>query len=165
MRSVRPMARKVGIALVAVFAVLGIMFVGMVAYEYMRIDNEQRAGVSSTSSTSAPSYTPQSYTPPSATTSAPKEQGPLFEFGEGRMVAEGSYIRYYGSLTNISGAAHRFVKVRGTFTDAGGSTIDTDWTYACGDEGLRPGETTKFTLSVRKDSRITNITVNVYDFD
>lgn len=46
MRSVRPMARKVGVALVVVFAVLGIMFVGMVAYECMRIENEASATTS-----------------------------------------------------------------------------------------------------------------------
>jgi hypothetical protein len=87
-----------------------------------------------------------------------------FEFGDGEWDSNSMYDVFVGSVTNVSDETYRFIQVRGTFTDENGNAIDTDTTYACGDEGLRPGETTKFTLSVRKDSRIKRIKYSVYDY-
>lgn len=75
-----------------------------------------------------------------------------------------SYTVFVGTLENKSDKTHYFIKVKGEFKDDQGNTIDTDWTYACGDEGLRPGESTKFKLSVDRDERITNMRCYTYDF-
>ena len=75
-----------------------------------------------------------------------------------------SYTVCTGAVTNKTDKVHSFIQVKGEFMDANGNTIDTAWTYACGDEGLRPGESSKFTMSVAKDSRITNVRCYTYDF-
>jgi len=46
-----------------------------------------------------------------------------------------------------------------------GDNIGAAWTFACGQEGLEPGESTKFTLSVDRDSRITQVVYNVFDYE
>lgn len=90
--------------------------------------------------------------------------GKVFKFGEGAFDSNTSYARYVGTVTNVSDSTRYFVKVRGTFSDDAGNAIDTDWTYACGDEGLKPGESTKFTLSVPQDQRITRVHYEIYDY-
>lgn len=59
-------------------------------------------------------------------------------------------------ITNNSGyKKFDFIKVKGVFTDASGKTVyDTDWSYAVGSEGLLPGETKTFRLSVPKNTNI-----------
>ena len=69
-----------------------------------------------------------------------------------------------GSITNRSNATVKFVEVRGSFMNSYGNTVDTDWTYAVGSEGLKPGESTKFKLYVTKDSTISRCNVAVQDF-
>lgn len=78
--------------------------------------------------------------------------------------SNGSYNVFVGTLKNRSDNTHYFIKVKGEFKDANDNTIDTAWTYAVGDEGLAPGESTKFTLSVRRDDRIAGISCYTYDF-
>lgn len=75
------------------------------------------------------------------------------------------YTHAEGSITNRGDETVRFVEVKGLFQTSSGTTVDTDWTYAVGSEGLAPGETTKFTLSVDKDSTIKKCSVSVTDFD
>lgn len=76
-----------------------------------------------------------------------------------------SYTQASGSITNRGNDTVTFVEVKGLFQDSYGSTVDTDWTYAVGSEGLSPGESSKFTLSVDKDSSIKSCSVFVVDFD
>lgn len=96
--------------------------------------------------------------------SSVSESQKIFEFGDGYDDSNSSYSRYIGTVKNISNETHYFIQVRGSFLDADGNTIDTTWTYACGQEGLRPGESTKFTLSVKADSRIKQVSYNVMDY-
>ena len=70
-----------------------------------------------------------------------------------------------GHLTNNSNATVKFVKIKGAFTDFREKVIDTASTYAVGSEGLAPGETTTWRISVKKDDEIYNCDVTVYDFD
>ena len=94
----------------------------------------------------------------------PKKNAKVFEFGDGEWEYNSIYTVYTGSITNISDTTHYFVQVRGSFKDESDSTIDIDSTYACGEEGLRPGESTKFRLSVKNDSRIASIGLKVFDY-
>lgn len=74
-----------------------------------------------------------------------------------------SYTIAQGKITNRGNKTYRFVKVKGAFKDRGGKTIDTDWTYACGDEGLGPGESASFRLSVPRSYSIDDCSVTVLD--
>ena len=58
------------------------------------------------------------------------------------------------SMTVASASALTFVEIKGKFIDVYGRIIDTDWTYAVGSEGLAPGESTTFRLSVEKNREI-----------
>lgn len=93
-----------------------------------------------------------------------KEELKAVQPTEVHLESNSSYTVCAGTVTNNSDKTHRFIQVKGEFMDEGGNTIDTAWTYACGDEGLRPGESSKFTMSVAKDSRITNVRCYTYDF-
>ena len=70
-----------------------------------------------------------------------------------------------GTFTNSSNKTVRFVKIKGSFTDSRGNTVDTDWTYAVGSEGLAPGESTKWRMSVDKDYSIKSCDVSIMDYD
>ena len=62
--------------------------------------------------------------------------------------SNGSYCVAEGKLTNNSEQTVEFVKIRGAFKSNSGKVIDTDWTYAVGDEGLRPTESCTWRMSV-----------------
>lgn len=68
-----------------------------------------------------------------------------------------------GTVKNKGNKSYDFVKVRGAFKNSSGSVVDTDWTYAVGSEGLRPGESTTFTMYVDKNTGITKCTVSIYN--
>lgn len=76
-----------------------------------------------------------------------------------------SYTICTGSVKNTGEKTYFFVKVKGSFKDSSGNVIDTDWTYAAGYEGLAPGESSKFRLSVLKDNQIKSCSVSLLDFD
>lgn len=78
-----------------------------------------------------------------------------------------SYSKYYtkasGKVTNNGTITLDFVKVRGAFKDSKGNVVETDWTYAVGSEGLAPGESKSFELTVASDSSIASVDVTVMD--
>ena len=76
-----------------------------------------------------------------------------------------SYTVCTGSVTNNGTTTYRYVKVRAAFKDKSGSTLDTDWTYAVGTEGLKPGESTTFSMSVPKNIRIETCSVELLDWN
>lgn len=76
-----------------------------------------------------------------------------------------SYTRISGTIRNNSDTTVYFVKIKGSFKTSSGTVVDTDWTYAVGGEGLAPGESCKWELSVDKDYSITKCDVSVLDFD
>ncbi|MCI8631824.1 MAG: zinc-ribbon domain-containing protein [Firmicutes bacterium] len=76
-----------------------------------------------------------------------------------------SYTICTGTLTNSGSKTYKFVEVKGAFKDYSGTVVDTDWTYAVGSEGLEPGESTSFRMSVPKDSSIRNCEVSILDYD
>lgn len=76
-----------------------------------------------------------------------------------------AYTICEGTITNKGDDTYYFIQLKVSFKDKGGNVIDTDTTYACGNEGLAPGESTKFRASVDKDYDIKSVSVKVYDFD
>ncbi len=76
-----------------------------------------------------------------------------------------SYKVCTGKVTNNGDKTYYFVTVKGAFKDSSGNVLDTDSTYAVGSEGLAPGESSSFRLSVDKDSKITDCSVSILDFD
>lgn len=77
----------------------------------------------------------------------------------------GGYIYAEGSITNNSDYTVSFVEIKGAFKDGTGTVIDTDWTYAVGSEGLEPGESKTWEMSVDYNRKIKNCTVSILDFD
>ena len=76
-----------------------------------------------------------------------------------------SYNVCVGKVKNTGERTYYYVEVKGSFKDSSGNVLDTDWTYAVGSEGLAPGESSSFRLSVDKDSNITDCSVSILDFD
>ncbi|MBS6644459.1 MAG: FxLYD domain-containing protein [Clostridiaceae bacterium] len=76
-----------------------------------------------------------------------------------------SYNVYTGKVTNNGNKTYYFVTVKGSFKDSSGKVLDTDSSYAVGAEGLEPGESSSFRLSVDYDSRIKECSVSILDFD
>lgn len=76
-----------------------------------------------------------------------------------------SYTICTGSVKNTGTNTYYYIEVKGAFKDSSGNVIDTDWTYAAGSEGLAPGESTTYRLSVTKDYDIESCTVSLLDFN
>lgn len=76
-----------------------------------------------------------------------------------------SYTYAEGTITNKSDRTVKYVEIKGSFVNRSGAVVDTDWTYAVGSEGLAPGESSKWRMSVKKDSSIKSCTVSLLDYD
>ena len=76
-----------------------------------------------------------------------------------------SYNVCTGKVKNTGEKTYYFVTVKGSFKDSSGNVLDTDSTYAVGSEGLAPGESSSFRLSVKRDYDITDCSVSILDFD
>ena len=77
----------------------------------------------------------------------------------------GSNYKVYGTVTNNTLYTVKFVKVKVSMKDADGKVIDTETTYACGAEGLKPGESTKFECYIKKDSKAISFSAEIYEYD
>lgn len=69
-----------------------------------------------------------------------------------------------GSITNNLNHPVYFVKLKISLKDFDGNCIDTQSTYACGDEGLNSDESTKFECYIDYDSNAKNYSIEVYDY-
>lgn len=87
------------------------------------------------------------------------------DFSNLQVSSNSSYTICTGTLTNNGNKTYKFVKVKGAFKNTSGTVIDTDWTYAVGSEGLAPGESTTFRMSVDKNYQISSCSVSIYDYD
>ena len=77
---------------------------------------------------------------------------------------EYGYWKVDGYVKNNTYKTYYFIKLRAAFKDKDYNVLDTATTYACGDEGLAPGESTKFTIYADYDSKIEWVNVQVYDW-
>ena len=76
-----------------------------------------------------------------------------------------SYTVCTATITNNGRKTYTFIEVKGKFKDSSGTILDTDWTYAVGSEGLEPGESATFRLSVSKNTNITKCELEILDYD
>lgn len=96
----------------------------------------------------------------------PSESGySVLEITLDSVSSNSSYTICTGSVKNTGADTYYYVEVKGAFKDSSGNVIDTDWTYAVGSEGLAPGESSTFRLSVTKDHDIKSCTVSLLDFE
>lgn len=76
-----------------------------------------------------------------------------------------SYTVCTGKVTNNGKKTYRFVTIKGSFENSYGTVVDTDSTYAVGSEGLAPGESKSFRMSVKKDTTIEDCSISITDYD
>ena len=81
------------------------------------------------------------------------------------MSSNSSYTICTATITNNGKKTYTFVQVKGKFKDSSGTILDTDWTYAVGSEGLAPGESTTFRLSVNKNANISKCDFEIIDYN
>lgn len=98
-------------------------------------------------------------------TYTPESADDVLEFSNIDISHNSSYTVCTGTITNDGKKTYTFVEVKGKFKDSSGTVLDTDWTYAVGSEGLAPGESTTFRLSVDKNTSIRKCTMEILDYD
>ena len=76
-----------------------------------------------------------------------------------------NYTYAEGTFKNNSDSTVSYVRIKGSFKTHSGTVVDTDWTYAVGSEGLAPGESCKWKLSVEKDYSIEDCDISILDYD
>lgn len=74
------------------------------------------------------------------------------------------YTVVTGTVTNKGTKSYKFVTVKGAFKNSSGTVIDTDSTYAVGSEGLAPGESKTFRMSVDKNYNIKNCSISIISY-
>lgn len=121
------------------------------------------------SSSSKPSSLPASTSRPSASPSSGKSSTyesalSVLSVSNVKVTSNSSYTVCTGTLTNNGKKTYKFVQVKGAFQDSTGKVIDTDSTYAVGSEGLAPGESTTFRMSIKKNYKATKCNVTVYSY-
>ena len=72
--------------------------------------------------------------------------------------------RCEGIIKNNGKNDYRFIKVKASFTNTSGNTIETGDTYAVGVESLSPGESTSFTIYCNENGEIKSCKVTIYDY-
>lgn len=87
------------------------------------------------------------------------------EISDVKVTSNSSYTICTGTVKNTGKKTYTFVQVKGSFKDSSGTVVDTDWTYAVGSEGLSPGESTTFRMSIDKNYKITSCSVTLLDYD
>lgn len=70
-----------------------------------------------------------------------------------------------GTITKNSNQTVSFVKIKGSFENSSGTVVNTNRTYAVGSEGLAPGKSCKWRMSIKNDYLIKDCNVSILDFD
>lgn len=91
---------------------------------------------------------------------------PSLKVSNVKLKSDSEYITCTGSVKNNGNSTVTFVKVKVAFKDASGDVIDTASGYAAGDEGIAPGESSTFDISVKDTSNsIQKCTASILDYD
>lgn len=70
-----------------------------------------------------------------------------------------------GSIENTGQLKYKLIQVKAEFLDSYGRVIDTGWTYGTDIEGLEPGESSTFEISVLKNEDIASVDVTIVDYE
>lgn len=81
------------------------------------------------------------------------------------LATSGDHYKIYGTVTNNTSYTVYFVKVKASLLDAEHKVIDSETAYACGDEGIEPGESTKFNCFIEKDPDMKYYRAEIYEYD
>lgn len=87
------------------------------------------------------------------------------KFSNIRIKHNSSYTECTGTVKNTGSKTYSFVKIKGSFKNYSGSVVDTDWTYAVGNEGLSPGESTTFSMSIPKNTSVKTCSISILDYN
>lgn len=79
-------------------------------------------------------------------------------------VSSNDKYKVTGTVTNNTSYTAYFIKVKISLVDENGTVLNTDNTYACGDEGLASGESTTFECYVDKVDDVDNVKVVIYEY-
>lgn len=102
---------------------------------------------------------------------SPKESEPaesgfsVLQVSDLKVSYDSSYTICTGSVKNAGKKTYKFIEVKGSFKNSSGTVLDTDSTYVVGSEGLSPGESSTFRMSIPKNYDVTSCSVSVYDYD
>lgn len=74
---------------------------------------------------------------------------------------------YYcnGTVHNVSGSTHYYVKVKITYMDANKDVLTTDWTYAVGSEGIKGGENQQFEIMTKVSGTVEYYRCEILEWD
>lgn len=74
---------------------------------------------------------------------------------------------YYcnGTVHNVSGSTHYYVKVKVTYMDKSKNVLTTDWTYAVSSEGIKGGENQQFTIMTKVVGTVEHYRVEILGWD
>lgn len=94
----------------------------------------------------------------------PEKAEDVLSFSDVKVSNNSSYTICTATLTNDGRKTYTYIDVKGKFEDSSGTTLDTDWTYAVGSEGLAPGESVTLKLSVKKNYNIKKCDLEILDY-
>ena len=89
----------------------------------------------------------------------------VLAFSDINVSKNSSYTVCTATITNNGKKTYTFIEIKGKFKDSSGTILDTDWTYAVGSEGLAPGESATFRLSVSKNTNIITCELEILDYN
>lgn len=153
----KQLTKKLNIEVIGALVAIGIVVVIIILIA-TGIENSSSSNDSSSYNTSNTysSHTP-SYTYENAST--------VLKFSNIRVTHNSSYTVCTGTVTNNGSKTYKFVEIKGSFENYSGTVVDTDWTYAVGNEGLAPGESATFRMSIPKDSSVRDCSISIIDYD
>lgn len=94
----------------------------------------------------------------------PEKAEDVLSFSDIKVSSNSSYTICTATMTNNGRKTYTFIEVKGKFENSSGTTLDTDWTYAVGSEGLAPGESATLRLSVKKNYDIEKCDLKILDY-
>lgn len=84
---------------------------------------------------------------------------------EQSLTSKGEYTYYYGTVKNYGDKTYYFVKIRAVYMDKIKNVLTTDWTYAVGSEGIRPGESVQFEIMTKVRGDVEYGKIEIFDYD
>ena len=110
-------------------------------------------------------YTANKPAQSSKPTSTAEDAESVLKITVSNVETSGEYTTCEGTIKNTGKKTYKFVEVKGAFKSDYFTVVDTDWTYAVGSEGLAPGESSTFKMSVPANEDINSCDVSLLDYE
>lgn len=88
-----------------------------------------------------------------------------FSFSDVTLATKDGKTTLSGTVINCSKSTYISIELEGTFLDSRGTVLATDRTVLAEKEGLKPGDTIPFSMTVNENSQITSYDITVLSFD